>query len=435
MTTTRQILAAITLLGMGMAALASHQLESVTLSTEGPVAVLDTSDKAFGRPLANLLPERFPEMLEGKMVFVHRFTDEGPQGLGGLGPLYVADSCISCHFKDGRGRPSADRSVSDRPSHPPRVYRLGPHGAPSLGAQLQDRGLGIRPEGRVEISYREEPGRYADGAAYSLRRPTYRLVATTPRGSDGPALAPRIPPTLVGMGLLEAVAPTEVLALADPDDADGDGISGRASRVPGPHGPRLGRFGWKAQQATLEDQVRAALAEDMGIETTTEPPELAPHHLERLVLYLRLLAPPARRDVDRPEVLRGERLFDAVGCAGCHRPELRTASVDAIHGPPELASQRIHPYTDLLLHDMGSELVDAGVDASSENREWRTPPLWGLGLLETVNGELSFLHDGRARTFEEAILWHGGEAASSRRGFMALDAEERQALLTFLTSL
>lgn len=438
MTTTRRILIGITLLGASLVTSTGISAEPAMLHSERSVAVLDTTDKAFGRPLANLSIERFPEMLEGKMVFVHRFAVDGPQGLGGLGPLYVADSCIACHFKDGRGGRPGDRSVAYPPVHPPKVFRLGPHDTPSLGHQLQDRGVGIPAEGYVEVSYREEPGRYDDGETYSLRRPTYRLTTTAPRGTDSPTVAPRIPPTLVGVGLLEAVAPAEVLALADPEDTDGDGISGRASLLSGPSGPRLGRFGWKAGQATLEEQVTAALAEDMGVDTHSDPPELSARHLERLVLYLRLLAPPARRETGRPGVRPGERLFAEIGCTSCHHPELQTAPAEVIIGPRELASQRIRPYTDLLLHDMGSELADDCVDpgdACRESREWRTAPLWGLGLLATVNGEAFFLHDGRARTFEEAILWHGGEAAPSRRRFTELEATDRKALLAFLDSL
>lgn len=409
------------------------------LGREAPkdaTVVFDTSDKAFGRALANLRPERFPQMLEGKLVFVHRFRSSGggPEGLDGLGPLYVADSCAACHFKDGRGKDGRGkdgrgRRSADRPaSHPPMIFRLGPHAGPSLGIQLQDQALaseaGVEAEGRVQISYREEPGRYDDGEIYSLRRPEYRLVTSaTRRPEDLPTLSPRIPPTLIGMGLLEAISPTEILALADPDDDDGDGVSGRPAWISGPRGDRLGRFGWKAEQATLEEQVTAALAEDMGIDATSESPEIAPRHLERLITYLRLLAPPARRDADQPEVQRGERLFFDVGCAACHRPRLRTGPADQIPGPPELASQQIHPYTDLLLHDMG------------EDQEWRTPPLWGLGLLEKVNGETYFLHDGRARTFEEAILWHDGEARMARDRFRSLVVSDRAALFLFLKSL
>ncbi len=432
MTMAKRIQIGIHLLAAGLLALAVTATERAPASAAGTVAILDTSDKAFGRPLPNLPPERFPEMIEGRLVFVHPFTADGPRGLTGLGPLYVADSCAACHFKDGRGRRPRDPAEP----HPPMIFRLGAHGAPSLGGQLQDRGLGVRPEGRVQITYREEPGSYADGSTYSLRRPEYRLLDTAPRDeTDLPALAPRIPPTLVGIGLLEAVESAQVLELADPADADGDGISGRPSWVAGSDRRLLGRFGWKARQATLEDQVTAALAEDMGIDATSEPPEISPHHLRQLVLYLRLLAPPARRDVDRLAVRLGERLFAEAGCAGCHRPQLRTAPVEVLTGPSELASQSIHPYTDLLLHDMGPELADDGEDGRPEGREWRTPPLWGLGLLEQVNGETYLLHDGRARSFEEAILWHGGEAAASRRRFTNLAVSDREALLAFLASL
>ena len=403
-------------LAIGLAATAAG-----TENAPKTVTVTDSSSKAFGRSLANLPTERFPQMLEGKMVFVHRFlpTGQGPQGLDGLGPLYVADACDACHFKDGRGRRPQDAPAP----HPPLVFKLA--GSTPLGTQLQDRAVGARPEGRVQVTYREETGHYADGTPYSLRRPSYRLVQTGP-GFEAELISARVPPTLVGMGLIEAVPASQPAAWADPDDLDGDGISGRLSQMD----DRPGRFGWKAEQATLRDQVVTALAEDMGVDAGTE---LAPENLDHLLTYLRLLAPPARRDVSRPEVQHGEQLFARIGCAQCHRPSLHTGSQLDDSSPPELASQRIQAYTDLLLHDMGQDLADAGT--GTERGEWRTPPLWGLGLLGVVNGETSLLHDGRARTFEEAILWHGGEADASKHRFKALDASDREALLLFLNSL
>lgn len=435
---------------------------------------LDTSRNAFGRGLDNLGHDSWMAMRAGKRVFGHRFraAGKGPAGLDGLGPLYNSDSCFGCHFKDGRGGPPEDPPAP----HPPLLFRLGvrlpptpgpvfsPRLAPDpeLGGQLQDRSLEGDPEGTVGVTYDLLQGSYPDGTPFELRRPRYELRLTSPRQPEAlPLISPRIPPTLVGMGLLEAVEPAEILLWADAADRDGDGISGRPRWLPpnGDHRPgdplnqRLGRFGWRAGAASLEEQSVAALAEDMGVTAPRTaaaadeghqepaPAELAPEQLAALVAYLQTLGPPPRRDDDSPEVIRGERLFLAAGCESCHRSRLMTGPAHLIPGPAELAQQEIRPYTDLLLHDLGPGLADGLAEGGGEGgtavsgREWRTAPLWGLGLLEAVNGTAYFLHDGRARTFEEAVLWHEGEAAASRDHFMSLSAAERRDLLRFLESL
>ncbi|HEX5716011.1 MAG TPA: di-heme oxidoredictase family protein [Thermoanaerobaculia bacterium] len=358
----------------------------------GDTTVFDTTRNAFGRSLANLQPERWPLVRSGKALFL-RTWDEPL-----LGPLFNATSCAGCHFKDGRGRPPGQGSG------PPILLRLSMPGGrpePRYGGQLQDRAVaGLAPEGKVDIVETEERGRYPDGTPYRLRRPRYRLSELR----SGPLhpqtrLSARMPPALLGLGLLEA--------------------------VPG----RQGRFGWKASAPSLEHQVAQALREDLGVEIDGDG-------LRRLTGYTRLLAVPARRGWDLPDVRRGEVLFGRIGCASCHLPELRTAADAAV---PELAGQTIHPYTDLLLHDLGADLADLRLDGapdrSLEGRSWRTAPLWGLGLLKTVDGEVRLLHDGRARSAEEAVLWHGGEARAARRAFKALPVRDRQALLAFLDSL
>ncbi len=362
----------------------------------GGTTVFDATRNAFGRSLANLRPERWPLVRSGKSLFL-RTWDEPL-----LGPLFNATSCAGCHFKDGRGRPPGQGSG------PPILLRLSLPGGrqePRYGSQLQDHALaGHSPEGKVDIAETEERGRYPDGTRYRLRRPRYRLSALR----SGPLhpqvrLSARMPPALLGLGLLEA--------------------------VPG----RRGRFGWKASAPSLEHQVAQAAHEDLGIEPGTE---IDGDGLRRLVAYVRLLAVPARRGWDLPNVRRGEALFGRIGCASCHLPELRTGDTSAV---PELAGQTIHPYTDLLLHDLGADLADLHLDGrpdrSLESRSWRTAPLWGLGLLKTVDGEVRLLHDGRARSAEEAVLWHGGEARAARRAFKALPVRGRQALLAFLDSL
>jgi CxxC motif-containing protein (DUF1111 family) len=259
-------------------------------------------------------------------------------------------------------------------------------------------------------------------------KPHSAPISGTPSGRIGPAV--------FGLGLIEAIPEDAILAHADPQDADGDGISGRAQRVRDPATGRevLGRFGWKAAKPSIAAQSATALAQELGV--TGSDADVA-----ALVRYVKALAVPARRDWTAPTVREGERLFADIGCSRCHRPDIITTG--KAPGWPELSGQAIRPYTDLLLHDMGPALADsvtesaaaADAAAGAAASEWRTPPLWGLGLAPIVNGEIRLLHDGRARSFEEAILWHAGEAASARDRFSTLPRARRDALMTFLASL
>jgi CxxC motif-containing protein (DUF1111 family) len=312
----------------------------------------------------------------------------------------------------------------------------------------------VPAEGTVAVTYTEVKGHYPDGTAYTLRKPRYRATGLG-YGPLAPKamLSPRISTPVFGLGLLEAIPEEAIVALADPEDRDGDGISGRPNRVPSARTgvPVLGRLGWKANQPSVEQQVAKAFSEDLGLTSVLYPertctakqapclakavaaaPEVSAHQLERTTLYLRLIAPPARRDTSEPTVARGQALFGQVGCAACHHAGFKTGEVSDI---PELSNQPVRAYTDLLLHDLGPELADGRPDAEASGSEWRTAPLWGLGLLEAVNRQVRMLHDGRARSFEEAILWHGGEAAATRERFKALERSEREALLAFLRSL
>jgi len=249
------------------------------------------------------------------------------------------------------------------------------------------------------------------------------------------------------------VPQADILALADPDDRDGDGVSGRANQVWDAAAGRLalGRFGWKANEPTVAQQAAGAFLGDIGITTPLFPdenctaavpdcrtaanggaPAIEADDFAKVVLYASSLAVPGRRDWDDPTVLQGKALFTALGCAACHMPTLTTGDYPTI---PALTGQTIHPYTDLLLHDLGAELADGRPDFLAGGSEWRTPPLWGLGLIQTVNGHTNLLHDGRARNALEAILWHGGEAQAARDNFARLDAAQREALLRFLDSL
>ena len=375
----------------------------------------------------------------------------------GLGPTMNALSCSSCHSHDGRGRPPEHANDPERGL----LLRLsvpspdGPVDEPVYGGQLQDRSiLGIPAEGQIRIVYRGTEGAYPDGTEYSLRQPLY-AIDDLRFGPIHPEvmMSPRVAPANIGMGLLEAIPGEQLLALADPGDADGDGISGRANYVWDLRNGKvaLGRFGWKANQPSVEQQVAGAFLGDIGITSSLFPdencpraqadcslavnggmPEIPDSRLEKVTIYTQTLAVPAMRNIEDAEVKQGARLFVQSQCSVCHTPRYETGDS---HPLEPLRGQIIYPYTDLLLHDMGEGLADNRPDGLASGTEWRTPPLWGIGLVETVNGHTMFLHDGRARNLEEAILWHDGEAQESRDNFKGLTLEERNALIKFLGSL
>ncbi|MEL6550301.1 MAG: di-heme oxidoredictase family protein [Pseudomonadota bacterium] len=320
---------------------------------------------------------------------------------------------------------------------------------PVFGHQFQDQAIaGFLSEGRVTVSYETQTFTYPDGQTVDLRKPIYTTDAAL---TDGISLNPRVAPQMIGLGLIEAIAEADLAAHADPDDTDGDGISGRLSRVDA----GVGRFGWKAMEPTLVAQTATAFSNDMGLSTRLRTMpwgdctadqaecrtavhgneagtfEIADDLLDLAAFYSAHLAVPARRDIDDPEVLRGKALFYAAQCVSCHVPKFATAA-DAAE---PLRNQLIWPYSDFLLHDMGPGLADANPTGDVAGAEWRTPPLWGIGLTETVSGHTYFLHDGRARSLEEAVLWHGGEAEAARDAFAAATAEDRAALIAFLESL
>lgn len=419
------------------------------------------NQNAFSLPAANLGGEEIRVFALGNLLFNAQWQPAGvgEETLDGLGPTFNATSCSGCHLRDGRGRPpdgpdEALESFLVRLSLPGAAAGGRPLPDPAYGLQLNDRALtGVPVEGRVRVRYETVEGRYGDGRAYALRRPIYGLEAAAfgPPGA-GLLLSPRVGQQLVGLGLLEAVPEAAVLAGVDPDDADGDGISGRANRVrePATGTERLGRFGWKANVTSLREQVADAFLNDLGITSPDRPeqncppvqaacraaavggaPELDELRLRLMTFYVRTLAVPDRRDAAAPVTIRGEALFADAGCPACHTPTLLTGE----HPVAALAGQTIHPYTDLLLHDMGEGLADGRPDFLADGREWRTPPLWGLGLIETVNGHDRLLHDGRARGVAEAILWHGGEGAAAREAFRTMPEADRAALVAFVRSL
>lgn len=428
----------------------------------GDTTVHDQGSNAFSLAARNLRGERRDRFFVGNSLFNRGWVTapSSTTGMDGLGPTFNANSCSSCHFKDGRGAPPAGSGeeflgLLVRLSVPGQDEHGGPLGEPTYGGQFNHRSiLGVPAEGRSSVTYEEVPGAYADGTPYSLRRPAYALsdLAFGPL-SPGVMLSPRTAPAMIGLGLLAAVPEQDLLALADEGDADGDGISGRPNRVWDVKTGRtaLGRFGWKANQPGLEQQNAGAFLGDIGITSPLFPeencppaqgacagaihggsPEIDQDKVDDVTYYAHFLAVPARRDVQDAQVLEGKALFLAAGCGACHAPKLRTGALD---GYPELSGQTIRPFTDLLLHDMGEALADHRPDFLATGAEWRTPPLWGIGLVAVVNRHTNFLHDGRARDFAEAILWHGGEAEASRESFRAMSQADRAALLRFLESL
>lgn len=436
---------------------------------------------SFALPANNLEGEARADFYAGKALSEQPWViaPSSTDARDGLGPLYNARSCLACHTEGGHGRVDSGEgeltaATLVRLSIPGEDPKLGAVPEPTYGAQLQARSIalsdqlpgtpepdpstgGVLPEGKAVVRWSERAHRYADGEELTLRQPEPELEQLG-YGALHPdvRLGLRHTPPLHGLGLLARIAEEDVDALADPDDADGDGISGRPNRVwdpvTGAVGP--GRFGLKANQPTLRVQVAAALRDDIGITssvfveqpcTTTQSacleathgaapgePEIADDLLQLVLHFTESIGVPERRKPDDPLVLRGRELFHASGCASCHTPRFVTAGdPDA----PHLASQEIWPYTDLLLHDMGPDLADGRSDHSASGSEWRTPPLWGVGLARAVREDAGLLHDGRARTVEEAVLWHGGEATRSRDRFASLSAENRHALLAFVRSL
>ncbi len=396
----------------------------------------------------------------------------------GLGPLYNARACQHCHLKDGRGHPPEANWPDDdaismflRLSIPPQTEEqkrqldnrlIDAVPEPTYGGQFQDLAVqGHASEGHMRITYSDKPVELVDGTVVTLRQPRYEVtdLGYGPMHPDT-MISPRVAPQMIGLGLLEAIPEASIRANADPDDKDGDGISGRPSEVWSRSRNRvvLGRFGWKAGNPDVRQQSASAFSGDLGLSTEMFPgpsgdctegqsrcrnaphgedkekgtPEITNQMMEFLTFYAQNLAVPRRRKAKDPEVLRGKALFKQAGCALCHIPSFKTGELE---GQPHLSNQRIWPFTDLLLHDMGEGLADNRPEGVANGREWRTPPLWGIGLTRQVSGHTYFLHDGRARNVEEAILWHGGEGKKARDAYAALTKEERTALLAYVNSL
>jgi CxxC motif-containing protein (DUF1111 family) len=409
----------------------------------------------FQQPASNLSAAQSAEHLESDKAFGDIFvTAPSPQN-GGVGPVFNQNSCESCHVSNGRSPfPQSEndlRGLLLRLS----VQGVGPHGeplaVPNFGRQLQTKATFNKvPEGMLAWQEIIETKKYADGTEVALRNFIFSVKNPYENFPNSALISPRIAPPMIGLGLLEAISESDILVHADPNDSNNDGISGKPNRVWDvvTQQTTLGRFGWKAAEPNLLQQTAAAYHNDMGITNPLfqressegqsqsdgygDEPEIDIATLKTATFYPQSLAVPQRRNYDNADVQSGKRLFFSLNCNACHQATFKTGQ------HPEydfLSNQTIFPYSDLLLHDMGEGLADNRPDFEANGREWRTPPLWGIGLTKTVGGHSNFLHDGRARNLEEAILWHGGEAEKSQKEFVKLSSSERKNVVTFLESL
>ncbi len=468
----KPIVALTILSGMGGFLLTSHANEKslrdyllqvpVTAQLGGEGTLQIATDAAFSFQMANSPQPHHRPFAFGNRLFNTNWV-EAPasvKSFDGLGPLFNRVSCSGCHTKDGRGAPPVDgKGPMDSLLMRISLSGFDAHGGPLpdkvYGNQLSERAvLGVAPEAKINITYAEKIGHYADGESFSLRAPSYSIDSL----GYGPIPAnlltsPRIGTQMIGLGLLEAVPNETMVALSDEGDKDQDGISGRPNYVWDKlsNQKSIGRFGWKANQPNLHQQNSDAALGDLGLSTTVNAnqncseaqpecksaiiggePEVSDEFIQKLTLYTQTLAVPTQRGSTNEQVVAGAKIFRDMGCASCHMPTLKTAAVANL---PELENQTIHPFTDLLLHDMGPKLADNRPDFEASGTEWRTAPLWGLGLVPTVNGHNTLLHDGRARGFAEAILWHGGEAEKAKESFRMSAKNVREKLIAFLRSL
>jgi CxxC motif-containing protein (DUF1111 family) len=454
-----------------ISALADANPETDPALSAGSFTIKRFDQAAYTEPAAVLTPKQRQAFMVGRNVFHRKWAAVvSLNGDWGLGPTFNAIQCSECHVRDGRGTPPSRRdeqllSVLVRLSIPGEDEHGGPKPHPNYGDQFQNRALQgqsvdfafshqpIPAEAELYMDWEDRPVTFADGEEVVLRKPRLRMENLNfgPLGPDV-MTSVRIAQPLVGLGLLDAVPEETILALARRQKEQG--LNGHVNYVWDAINRRvaLGRYGWKANQPSLKQQVAAAAIGDMGVTSNLFPdqncppvqelcrrelpgnmPEIVNHELDALEFWLRGLAVPARRNVEDPQVQRGERLFSEAQCALCHVPEMKTAP--AFPPLPQLANQTLRAYTDLLLHDMGEALADGRPDFRAGPRDWRTPALWGLGLSQAVNGSTAMLHDGRARNVTEAILWHGGEAEPSREIFHNMPKTDRDALLKFLESI
>ena len=423
----------------------------------GQASVKKADRNAFSLPSANLPMSKRDQFFIGNAFFTKPWVSApaSTTARDGLGPLFITNACQSCHVKDGRGRPPLNNDENFRSL----LVRLSTENSqqpdPIYGDQLQTRAInGVAAEAKPQLYYEYLTGQFADGSDFELRKPVLKITQWAYGEPQQPLLTSlRVAPAMIGLGLLEAIEENTLLDFADPDDANSDGISGKINRVfeVGKEQPNVGRFGWKAEQPSIKQQVAAAFNGDMGLTTSIFPgqpctekqvrclnqphggePEITDEILDTVNFYSHHLAVPVRRNINDPDVVKGEQLFSQAGCMSCHKTNITTGELEHF---PELNQQQIHPYTDLLLHDMGDGLSDSRPSFDANGNEWRTPPLWGIGLVNIVNDHSFFLHDGRARNLMEAVLWHGGEAEQAKQSVIKMTISERNSLIEFLKSL
>ena len=422
------------------------------------ISVNRETRESFAAPIPALSLKKMRQFTGGRHLFRRSWTPapSSVKSLDGLGPVFNRVSCSGCHVKDGRGRPpekgSKFRSM---------VIKLGIYKNnkilpdPNYGYQLNDKAiLGVPYEGKATITYSKKAVLYKDKSSLELSVPHYSFHSL----SFGPLntntkYSGRVAPAVFGLGLIEAIKNEDIMKNEDILDVNNDGISGKANFITDvPSNKKvLGRFGWKATRGTLLHHIAGAASEDMGLTSSIFPkqncmpiqkecslqinggePEISEKQINMLQLYMQTLAVPRQRDAQDKEVIQGSKLFTKIGCENCHVSTYRTGQHK---DHKELSNRVIKPYSDFLLHNMGPELDDGLQEGKVESREWKTTPLWGIGLVKIVNKHTRFLHDGRARSIEEAILWHGGEGLSSKEKFLSLSAKERRKVLKFLSSL
>jgi CxxC motif-containing protein (DUF1111 family) len=421
----------------------------------GETTVYVRTSQAFGLPAPNLSAEHLNKHLLGDVGFEAQFVVSPAPRNGGLGPVFNNISCNGCHPSDGRASfPENINSLSGlfyKISVPGTDEHGGPAPVPGFGTQLQHQSIyGFHAEGKMSVTFQEQLVAFADGTTVTLKKPSYSIASPYLPLPGNVLISPRIGMPVFGLGLLEAIPEAAILANADPDDRDKDEISGKANYVwdPVTETAKLGRFGWKAGTPSVLVQTAGAFNEDMGLTNYLKPvessagqsngdlnavsPEVNRELLEDVVFYSLTLGVPAGRSFDDRDVIAGQKTFERLKCATCHVPSFTTGNYVGI---PEISNQKIYPYSDMLLHDMGDELADNRPEFLANGKEWKTRPLWGIGLTSVTSGHTSFLHDGRARNITEAILWHGGEAKKSREEFRKLSKKDREALLKFLESL
>lgn len=428
----------------------------------GKATTKSDSIEAFSLPVKKLTKQERVDFFVGKSFFRQNWVQfpASVKSLEGLGPTFIATSCIACHDHDGRGRPPIKpeenfQALLFRISKPGQNPLGGPVDVPGYGDQIQNFSIpGVKPEARPQIKWIEESGKFADGGKYTLVKP--EVSFKDPAYGELPKdllVSPRVAPAVFGLGLLEVISEADILKNEDPMDRDQDGVRGHANFV-WDHTHKknsLGRFGWKANQPSLRQQTAAAFRGDMGITTSIFPDqncpleqeeclktptkktiELSDVDLNKVVAYSQLISVPERRLLETEIEIRGSQLMKELACVACHRPHFRTSNETPFK---ELREQDIYPYTDLLVHDMGEGLADNRPDFLATGREWRTPPLWGIGMIKKINRHTRFLHDGRARSLEEAILWHGGEGENAKNKYKALSKKDRETLVQYVESL